>query len=86
MCGGGGGRDGVRNFCWSVIYSIVLKRHKESGNQVNGDYCLVKSVISNGFVEDNLICIFIIVFQLLSSCLYHFSHLVFSYIFQTKRL
>ena len=33
-----GGRDGVRNFCWSVIYSIILKRHKESGNQVNGDY------------------------------------------------
>ena len=28
---GGGGRDGVRNFCWLVIYSIVLKRKKKVG-------------------------------------------------------
>ena len=33
-----GGRDGVRNFCWLVLYSIVRKRHKETPEQANGDY------------------------------------------------
>ena len=32
---GGGGKGYGRRL---VIYSIVLKWHKESGNQVNGDY------------------------------------------------
>ena len=33
-----GGREDLRNLCWSVIYSIVQKRHKETPEQVNGDY------------------------------------------------
>ena len=31
---------GWRNLVWSVIYSIVRKRHKENPDQVNGDYFL----------------------------------------------
>ena len=51
----------VRSFRY--IYSIVLKRHKESGNQVNGDYYVFRHSDLSSFNDKFLPCnqVFILV-------------------------